>query len=159
MTNEQNCLQKTVDFLLFASVCIAWIFFNANQLTNWWQKFDWQFIFFYHEIVFILMFTGAGGILCMLTNIPWLQVSGFLALLSCGLSTTIVNAATVELYPTSSRWEFYIYLLKWFRVFLFSSEMLNLIQVPSMWELNLSYLNCGIAHFFYHYFYYHPFLM
>lgn len=55
----------------------------------------------------MVVFSGAGvsGIICMLTNYPVLQIGCFMVLMMSGLATNVVNAATVELYPTSVRYE------------------------------------------------------
>lgn len=39
----------------------------------------------------------------MITDMPLVQISAFMALMLSGFSPNIVNAATVELYPTASR--------------------------------------------------------
>ncbi|XP_055325180.1 synaptic vesicle glycoprotein 2B-like [Sitodiplosis mosellana] len=54
-------------------------------------------------IFFILCTTGLSGIGCMLTDIPALQISLFLSLLSSGVAANVVSSATVELYPTTLR--------------------------------------------------------
>lgn len=51
----------------------------------------------------LLSVCGAGGIACMFLQMPLLQISSFIAFMSCGMAVNIVNAATVDLYPTSSR--------------------------------------------------------
>lgn len=40
----------------------------------------------------------------MVTNIPVLQIYSFITLMCAGMGVNIVNAATVELYPTALRY-------------------------------------------------------
>lgn len=47
--------------------------------------------------------SGAGGIICMLTSIPIVQISSFIALMCCAMAVNIINAATVDIYPTALR--------------------------------------------------------
>ncbi|XP_031626823.1 synaptic vesicle glycoprotein 2B-like [Contarinia nasturtii] len=54
-------------------------------------------------IFFILTSTGLSGIGCMWTDIPAIQISLFLSLLSCGVAANVVSSAAVELYPTTLR--------------------------------------------------------
>ncbi|XP_055309491.1 synaptic vesicle glycoprotein 2B-like isoform X2 [Sitodiplosis mosellana] len=51
----------------------------------------------------ILIVSGSGGILCMNTDIPVVQIYSFIALMCAGIAVNIVNSATVELYPTALR--------------------------------------------------------
>lgn len=60
-------------------------------------------ILFSLEIVFICVSTGLGGIGCMLTDIPILEIIFFLILLSCGLAANVISTVTVDLYPTALR--------------------------------------------------------
>lgn len=62
-----------------------------------------QKCFFIFEIVFVLTGTGCCGIGCMLTDIPVLQTWFFIILMTVSLCANILNAATVEIYPTASR--------------------------------------------------------
>lgn len=52
----------------------------------------------------MMVVTGLSGFVCMLTDIPIIQVYSFTALMSCGIPISIINAATVELYPTALRY-------------------------------------------------------
>lgn len=55
------------------------------------------------EIVFILVASGAGGIACTLIKIPLAQIYSFIVLMCCGMAVNVINAATVDIYPTTSR--------------------------------------------------------
>ncbi|XP_031629334.1 synaptic vesicle glycoprotein 2B-like isoform X2 [Contarinia nasturtii] len=46
---------------------------------------------------------GSCGIVCMLTDIPVIQIYSFIILLCAGWGMNVVNSATVEIYPTSLR--------------------------------------------------------
>lgn len=61
------------------------------------------FLNFFYKTVFVLVVSGLGGIACMLTDIPIVQIYGFIALMCSGMGVNIVNSATVELYPTALR--------------------------------------------------------
>lgn len=50
-----------------------------------------------------LLVPGICGILCMLTNIPILQVSAFTTLMLCGVGPIVINTAIVEIYPPPVR--------------------------------------------------------
>lgn len=58
---------------------------------------------FLSAIVFISLITGLSGIFCMLTDVPALQISLFLSLLSCGIAGSVVSSVTIEIYPTALR--------------------------------------------------------
>lgn len=47
---------------------------------------------------------GIAGIAVVLVNIPLIATYMFIILLCGGLATTVVNATTVELYPTNLRY-------------------------------------------------------
>lgn len=66
--------------------------------------FDRCFLTCFYRKVFILVSTGLSGYGCMITDIPALQVTLFLVLLSCCIAPNVVSSATVELYPTNLRW-------------------------------------------------------
>lgn len=53
--------------------------------------------------VFIFGVSGFGGILCMFIDVPMIQIYLFIILMGSGLSVNVINAATVELYPTAVR--------------------------------------------------------
>lgn len=76
--------------------------FHINLLDFLWNSHE-ILLFLSLCIVFILVVSGAGGILCMLSNIPLVQIYSFIGLMCCGMAVNVVNAATVELYPTASR--------------------------------------------------------
>lgn len=57
----------------------------------------------YVILVFVLGVSGIGGIAAMFTNVPVLQVSCLIAQLCSNMAVNVINAATVEIYPTSSR--------------------------------------------------------
>lgn len=63
------------------------------------------YICFHFEIVFILVGTGFCGIFCTITSIPILQIGFYIVMLTCSICANIVNAATVEIYPTNLRLE------------------------------------------------------
>lgn len=71
-------------------------------------------------LVSLLSVCGAGGIACMFIQMPLLQVCSFIAFMSCGMAVNIVNAATVDLYPTSSR-----YLVIFVRLFLYKKTIFD----------------------------------
>lgn len=52
----------------------------------------------------------------MITDIPIIQVYSFTALMSSGIPISVINAATVELYPTALRWVFPFLFLHFFHV-------------------------------------------
>lgn len=54
-------------------------------------------------IVVTLAGCGAAGIVTILVDIPILAIYLYVVLLMCGLAVTVVNASTVELYPTNLR--------------------------------------------------------
>ncbi|XP_031629336.1 synaptic vesicle 2-related protein-like isoform X4 [Contarinia nasturtii] len=54
-------------------------------------------------LLFITFVSGMGGIFCMLTNIHVVQVYSFIALMCAGIAVNVVNASTVEIYPTALR--------------------------------------------------------
>lgn len=47
---------------------------------------------------------GVCGIAAVYVNIPVISIYLYVVLLLCGLSVPVVNAATVDLYPTNSRY-------------------------------------------------------
>lgn len=55
------------------------------------------------QIVSVLAGTGACGIACMLTDIPFLQIGLLTVLMASGIGSNVLNTATVELYPTALR--------------------------------------------------------
>jgi MFS transporter, VNT family, synaptic vesicle glycoprotein 2 len=59
----------------------------------------------YSQIISVFVLTGCGicGIITILTPIPTLSIYFYVVLLMCGLAITVVNAATVDLYPTHLR--------------------------------------------------------
>uniref|UniRef100_A0A7G3AZ92 Putative synaptic vesicle transporter svop n=2 Tax=Lutzomyia longipalpis TaxID=7200 RepID=A0A7G3AZ92_LUTLO len=54
-------------------------------------------------LVFVLMGCGICGIAIVFTTIPLLSIYLYVILLMCGLAVTVVNAATVDLFPTHLR--------------------------------------------------------
>lgn len=54
-------------------------------------------------LIVILVGCGSFGIITVFTDFPMLSMYFYLILLLCGLAVTIVNAATVDLYPTNLR--------------------------------------------------------
>ncbi|XP_059609397.1 uncharacterized protein LOC132256844 [Phlebotomus argentipes] len=54
-------------------------------------------------LVFVLMGCGLCGIACVFTTIPLLSIYLYVILLLCGLAVTVVNSATVDLFPTHLR--------------------------------------------------------
>lgn len=77
--------------------------------------------------------SGICGIVTVYVNIPLLAIYMYLALLLCGLSVTVVNAATVDLVPTHLRYTLYIRLYK---------KELNLIFVISKKKNNRAMAVC-----------------
>lgn len=55
-------------------------------------------------ILFVLLGCGSCAILLIVVNNPLVSTYLYVLLLSCGLAINIVNASTIELYPTSLRW-------------------------------------------------------
>lgn len=51
----------------------------------------------------MLVGCGIAGILAVYIQVPIVAVYMYVILLCCGLSVPVVNAATVDLYPTNSR--------------------------------------------------------
>lgn len=64
-----------------------------------------QYIYTGSFLVVTFLVCGFGGILCMITDIPIVQVYAFTTLVSCGLGMNVVNSVAVELFPTSLRYE------------------------------------------------------
>lgn len=58
----------------------------------------------FSAIVTLLVGSGATGFVCVLCDIPVVQVTAFILLMCSGMAPSIVNAAIVDLYPTSMRW-------------------------------------------------------
>uniref|UniRef100_A0A1B0D3C4 Major facilitator superfamily (MFS) profile domain-containing protein n=1 Tax=Phlebotomus papatasi TaxID=29031 RepID=A0A1B0D3C4_PHLPP len=54
-------------------------------------------------LVFVLMGCGLCGIGSIFTTVPLLSIYLYVSLLCCGLAVTVVNAATVDLFPTHLR--------------------------------------------------------
>lgn len=73
----------------------------AGPLSLIWELFSMNLFQFF--TVFILVVSGSGGILCILSDIPLVQIGSFIALMCCAIAGNIVNAATVDIYPTSLR--------------------------------------------------------
>lgn len=71
---------------------------NENRLI--WNS---KWFHFGGSIVGVLAVTGTSAVSCMLTNIPMLQVTFFVVLLTCNICPSIVNAAIVQIYPTNLR--------------------------------------------------------
>lgn len=71
---------------------------NLRTPTKFIEHFE-QF----HQTVVTLIITGASGLVCVLTNIPLLQNGAFVTLMLSSVAPNIVNAATVEVYPTALR--------------------------------------------------------
>lgn len=46
---------------------------------------------------------GIAGIVTVYVKVPIIAIYLYVVLLLCGLSVPVVNAATVDLYPTNSR--------------------------------------------------------
>lgn len=51
----------------------------------------------------VLFICGVSGIAAVFVQVPMLAIYLYVVLLLCGLSVPVVNAATVDLYPTNSR--------------------------------------------------------
>ncbi|KAJ6640092.1 Synaptic vesicle glycoprotein 2B [Pseudolycoriella hygida] len=51
----------------------------------------------------ILVICGVSGLITVFINLPLIAIYLYLILLLCGLGVTVVNAATVDLYPTNLR--------------------------------------------------------
>lgn len=80
--------------------CHKWnqnIFFLLNQ-----KKISKIFTISSHA-VFILITCGSGGFLCMLIDIPIVQIYAMSVLMSSGLALNVVNSVAVESYPTAFR--------------------------------------------------------
>lgn len=60
-------------------------------------------LFFVWCAVFLFGVSGAGGIICQMTDIPLLQIYSFMTLMCCGMAGNVISAITVETFPTSSR--------------------------------------------------------
>src|SRR5690349_8288487 len=54
-------------------------------------------------ILFVLFGCGACAISLVFVNIPIVSTYLYILLLACGLAVSVVNASTIELYPTSFR--------------------------------------------------------
>ncbi|GAB0095766.1 synaptic vesicle glycoprotein 2B-like [Sergentomyia squamirostris] len=54
-------------------------------------------------LIFILMGCGICGVAIVFTTLPILSIYLYVILLLCGLAVTVVNAATVDLFPTHLR--------------------------------------------------------
>lgn len=54
-------------------------------------------------ILFVLFGCGACAISLVFVNIPIVATYLYILLLACGLAVSVVNASTIELYPTSFR--------------------------------------------------------
>jgi MFS transporter, VNT family, synaptic vesicle glycoprotein 2 len=54
-------------------------------------------------ILFVLFGCGSCAISLIFVNIPLISTYLYVLLLSCGLAINVVNASTIELYPTSLR--------------------------------------------------------
>lgn len=55
------------------------------------------------QTVTVLSICGFGGIVCMLTDVPLVQIYGFNILMISGLAVHVLNSVAVELYPTALR--------------------------------------------------------
>lgn len=58
----------------------------------------------HQKTVVTLILTGASGLVCVFTNIPLLQNGAFIMLMLSSVAPNVVNAATVEVYPTALRY-------------------------------------------------------
>lgn len=85
----------------FPVLCKYQIQQSCSELQLSWTLCGHQW--FFHHLVSTLMLCGGGGYICMLTEMPLVHVGSLVALLNCALAISILNAATVELYPTKSR--------------------------------------------------------
>ena len=54
-------------------------------------------------ILFVLLGCGSCAISLIFVTIPTLSTYLYISLLACGLAINVVNASTIELYPTSLR--------------------------------------------------------
>lgn len=54
-------------------------------------------------LVSMLVGCGSCGFVCMLTDIPAIQLYSFCVLICAGLALHVLNAVAVELYPTALR--------------------------------------------------------
>ncbi|XP_055298707.1 synaptic vesicle glycoprotein 2B-like [Sitodiplosis mosellana] len=88
---ELSTIENGFIFELLYTVCLA----ISGMLLNRVGKFPVTF--------FILVTTGLSGIGCMLTDVPLLQISFYIWLLSCQMASNVLNAVTVDLYPTTMR--------------------------------------------------------
>lgn len=79
---------------------------NSYHSTHYLINFFFILSYFFPKFrakVVVLVASGTGGVMCMLTDIPKVQVYSFIALMCAGMGANIINAATVELYPTAMR--------------------------------------------------------
>ncbi|XP_031625525.1 synaptic vesicle glycoprotein 2B-like [Contarinia nasturtii] len=98
-TQNQVCFSKldlsTVEQGIILEIIFAFGQVMVGLLINRVGKFPLLF--------FILVVSGLGGIGCMLTDISYLQRYLFIVHFTCGVAGSIINAAIVEIYPTSLR--------------------------------------------------------
>lgn len=111
---ETETLQQSISMEIFFAIGFALVGYLVNSVGKFpvlCKKFIYKFIHLYFKAIgifdsIVVVFSGCGacGIICMLTNIPIIQICCFMVLMMSGLATNVVNAATVELYPTSVRY-------------------------------------------------------
>lgn len=88
-------------------LCECWIsrtFVHRTNLCVQGIFFSMQTCHLFKFAGGILVLCGIAGIITVLVDIPIVAIYFYVILLCCGLGVTIVNAATVELYPTNLRY-------------------------------------------------------
>jgi len=98
-TSEMHCITKlelsTYEHSIVLEMLYAIGFAFIGAIINSVEKLTILFV--------ILVVCGLAGIATVLVDIPLLAIYFYVILLCCGLGVSVVNAATVELYPTNLR--------------------------------------------------------
>lgn len=79
----------------FSTICMLF----TLRIQNCLKIHFYMFVF----LAVVLGISGLGGVLAMLTRIPFIQIASFIVLMCGSIAGNVINAAIVEIYPTSCR--------------------------------------------------------
>lgn len=97
-------INRVGKFPILCEFFLYFIIFHFNYFFKKQSNLNTNEYELYHsELVVLLVGTGITGYVCMLSDIPIVQVSAFIILMASGMAPNIVNASIVDLYPTSLR--------------------------------------------------------
>lgn len=108
-TIEQGIIAEALCALIFIVIGLLinriGKFLILGKFSYFFLTWDQQAVelFIFSQLVTLLTISGVSGVLCVFTDIPQLSTSLFIALLLCGNAVNVVNAATVEIFPTNFR--------------------------------------------------------